>query len=98
MANSAAYNRHYADLDIINGDNPRRGIYGMRSNHEGVAVGGPYDGEQLQFWKETLPLSEIGAAFPFSDHPIPNVRRKWGHGSYSYDHNDQKWHWIDGRR
>lgn len=68
----------------------------MRQNHEGVAVGGPYDGEQLQYWRTELPLSEIGAAFPFNGTPFPNAKKPWRHGSYSYD--EGAWHWIDGRK
>jgi len=67
----------------------------MRQNHEGVAVGGPYDGEDLQYWKQDLPISEIGAAFPFNESPAPNIKHKWGNGAYRYEAG--AWHWIDGR-
>jgi len=91
---SAAYNRFYTDLDIINGDNPTKGQYAMRQNHEGVAVGGPHGGEQLQYWKDDLPLSEINAARPFNDSPAPDTRRKWGHGIYQWDGQDGTWRWV----
>lgn len=66
----------------------------MRDNKVGTAVGGPCDGDELQYWKPILPMSEIGAARPFSDAVARNATPSHAPGHYEFD--GTNWIWLRG--
>jgi hypothetical protein len=66
----------------------------MRQNNEGIAVGGPCDGEELHYWKQVLPISELGAARPFSDAIARKATPSFGPGHYEFS--NDKWIWLRG--